>query len=244
MGLLELLAVALVLPPLLQVRAAAPRCPADMRLVTGTHFEEVQRVCTDYRHGKCYAFHSELTLLEPRATPVAACMDRYEWPNQRGARPHVMMRFVEAEASCASVGKRLCSEAEWELACEGPTHRPWPYGWQKRVGVCNNDKPYRAYSEAKINSSDGGVRAAEVKRLWQGEPSGSSPECESAFGVMDLVGNVEEWVVTTRPQWPHRSSLKGGYWSKPWSGCRGTNESHSPQFRYYEIGFRCCGEPG
>jgi hypothetical protein len=51
---------------------------------------------------------------------------------------------------------------------------------------------------------------------------------------------VEEWVVTSRPEWPHRSSLKGGYWSKPWAGCRGTNERHAPAFRFYEIGFRCC----
>ncbi|XYH93877.1 hypothetical protein ACMHYB_39410 [Sorangium sp. So ce1128] len=36
---------------------------------------------------------------------------------------------------------------------------------------------------------------------------------------------------------------KGGYWSKPWAGCRGTNDSHGPMFRFYEIGFRCCKDP-
>ncbi|XYI04033.1 SUMF1/EgtB/PvdO family nonheme iron enzyme [Sorangium sp. So ce1128] len=70
-------------------------------------------------------------------------------------------------------------------------------------------------------SDDPAVRAAETQRLWQGEPSGSYPACVSPYGVVDLVGNVEEWVSTSRPEWPHRSSLKGGYWSKPWAGCRG-----------------------
>lgn len=226
------------LTSILALLLTAP-CPSDMRLVRGNHYEQVQRVCTDYRQGKCYAFHPGFVLLEPRVTPIAVCMDRYEWPNRRDVQPDVMMRFVEAEASCASVGKRLCSEFEWEFACEGPQQWPWPYGWQRR-DVCNNEKRYRVYNEAKLNASDRRIRDAEVARLWQGAPSGNSPQCTSPFGVVDLVGNVEEWVTTSRPEWPHRSSLKGGYWSKPWTGCRGTNERHGPQFRYYEIGFRCC----
>ena len=110
--------------------------------------------------------------------------------------------------------------------------------------ACNSQKPYRPVSEAKLASNDAAVREAETKRAWQGEPSGAHPQCESAYGVHDLTGNVEEWVQTSRPEWAYRSSLKGGYWSKPWAGCRGTNDSHGPQFRFYEVGLRCCREPG
>lgn len=238
------------LAPLLgMLEMAAPRggaavCPGDMALVEGVHHEQAQRLCTDTRMGdKCFAFLPGFVTLEPRRTPVRACVDRYEWPNRRGALPEVMMRFTEAEALCASVGKRLCGEHEWELACEGPQHLPWPYGWHKRDGACLSDKPYRPYDGAKLHSDDAEARRQETRRLWQGAPSGSFPECISAAGVLDLVGSVEEWVTTFRPQWPHRSSLKGGYWSKPWSGCRGTNERHGPEFRFYEIGFRCCMDP-
>jgi len=223
--------------------AGQPPCPADMRLVEGTHHEQVQRLCLAYRQGKCWSFLPGLVLLEPRQTPIRVCMDRYEWPNRPGALPEVMMRFVEAEASCASVGKRLCTEFEWELACEGPAHLPWPYGWAKVPGACHVDQRFRPYSEAKLSSRNAAVRAREVQRLWQGKPVGSFPTCQSPFGVDDLVGNVEEWVVTSRPEWPYRSSLKGGYWAKPHTGCRGTNERHGPQFRYYQIGFRCCRSP-
>jgi len=219
-------------------------CPADMQLVEGTHYEYVQRLCTDFRMDHCFAMLPWLIAKEPRMTPIRACMDTYEWPNQKGVVPAVMDRFVDAEAKCAGAGKRLCTEFEWEMACEGPDTLPWPYGWQKDPKACNTEKPYKNVSEAKLASNDPAVRDAEAKRTWQGEPSGSFPGCASAYGVMDLTGNVEEWVTTSRPEWPYRSSLKGGYWSKPWAGCRGTNERHGPQFRFYEIGFRCCKDPG
>jgi formylglycine-generating enzyme required for sulfatase activity len=182
-------------------------------------------------------------MTEPRYTEVRTCMDRYEWPNEEGKDPVVMYRFVEAEKACADRGKRLCTEFEWELACEGPERLPWPYGWEVEKGKCHVDRPYRSYDPDKVNADHRAVWEKEVRRLWQGEPSGSFPECRSHYGVMDLVGSVEEWVATSRPEWPYRSSLKGGYWSKSWTGCRGTNESHSPQFRFYQIGFRCCRDP-
>jgi formylglycine-generating enzyme required for sulfatase activity len=223
--------------------ASATACPADMRLVEGVHYECVQRFCTDWRQEHCYAVFPGLIAQEPRETPIRTCMDTYEWPNRAGAEPLVMLRFVEAEAACASAGKRLCTEFEWETACEGPETRPWPYGFRYDPSACNSAKPYRPVSEARLASSDAAVRAAETRRAWQGEPSGSYPACQSAAGVFDLTGNVEEWVQTSRPEWPYRSALKGGYWSKPWAGCRDTNEAHGPQFRFYEVGFRCCKDP-
>ena len=36
----------------------------------------------------------------------------------------------------------------------------------------------------------------------------------------------------------------GGFWAKPWTGCRGTNDAHEPSFEFYETGFRCCADPG
>jgi len=218
-------------------------CPADMKLVTGTHYNQVQRWCLRYERGQCWDFHAGLVALENTATPVSVCMDRFEWPNREGAMPPVMMRFGEAEDECRAVGKRLCTEYEWELACEGSETRPFPYGWSHEERACNNHKPYKPYSQRALSSSDAAVREKETKRLYQAEPSGSYAKCESPFGVMDLVGNVEEWVKTSRPEWPHASSLKGGYWSKAWTGCRGTNDSHGPMFRFYEIGFRCCADP-
>ncbi len=229
--------------PAADAAPSAASCPAEMRLVEGVHYENVQRLCTSLRIGHCWAFVPGFVAAEPRETPVRVCMDKYEWPNREGALPVVMARFVEAEEKCASVGKRLCSEFEWEAACEGPDVRPWPYGSRYQPGACNTDKPYMGVSEKKLLSDDKKVRSAETARVWQGAPSGAFPACVSAAGVVDLVGNVEEWVTTSRPEWAYRSSLKGGFWAKPWAGCRGTNDSHGPMFRFYEVGFRCCKDP-
>jgi Sulfatase-modifying factor enzyme 1 len=234
---------------LAQVISASPidakglSCPSGTKLVVGTHHENVERLCIDFHQGQCWDFFPGLVALEARSTPIAVCMDEFEWPNQKGALPPVMMRFSEATESCSKVGKRLCSEFEWELACEGPELRPFPYGFKQEPLGCINEKPYRVYSAKAIDSSDKEVRDRETTRLYQAEPSGSRPSCTSSYGVVDLVGNVEEWVTTSRPEWAYPSSLKGGYWSKPWSGCRGTNDSHGPLFRFYEVGFRCCAEP-
>lgn len=241
--LAQLLATSGVAAPPPSAPAPSFSCPADMVPVAGEHREYVQRLCLDYRGGHCYSFWPGLVAAEGTATPIRTCMDRHEWPNQKGALPVVMQSYVEAKASCASVGKRLCTEYEWETACEGPEVRPWPYGWHFERGVCNTDKKYRTVSEKKLASSDPAVRAKETQRAWQGEPIGSYPACVSPYGVVDMTGNVEEWVHTSRPEWAYESSLKGGYWSKPWAGCRGTNDSHGPQFRFYEVGFRCCKDP-
>lgn len=236
-------------PPSPQQVSAGPdaalvaSCPDDMRLVEGVHYETVQRLCTSLRQTHCWSIIPGLMATESRETPVRVCMDQYEWPNRAGALPVIMVRFVEAEQKCASIGKRLCTEFEWEMACEGPETRPWPYGFQHEPLTCNTNKPYMGVSEAKLNSKDEKVRNREAYRVWQGAPSGGFPACVSAYGVADLVGNVEEWVTTSRPEWLYRSSLKGGFWAKPWAGCRGTNDSHGPMFRFYEVGFRCCKDP-
>jgi hypothetical protein len=218
-------------------------CPADTKLVEGVHYEYVQRICTSWRVGHCYSFLPGLLAVEPLATPVRVCMDENEWPNREGEKPRVMIRFVEAEQACNRIGKRLCSEFEWELACEGPDTQPWPYGNAFDKDACNSSKDFMPYSEEKLNAEEKRVRELETFRLYQGEPSGSRPRCKSEYGVKDLVGNVEEWVTTSRSAWRYKSSLKGGYWAKPWAHCRGTNDSHGPQFRYYETGFRCCSDP-
>lgn len=221
--------------------AAQNVCPAGTRLLEGEHLDEVEHECTDQRGKNCFAFEHNRVSLGGDVTPIRVCMDLYEAPNQRGARPIVMKNALEAAAYCEERGKRLCSEAEWEFACEGPEHLPYVYGWEVQVKVCNSDKPWKPFSEQALRQG-GMVANAEVSRLWQGEGSGSRQQCVSKDGIFDLMGNVEEWV-SSRATRPFRAALKGGFWAKPWSTCRGTNDAHDVKFRFYEVGFRCCMSP-
>ncbi len=226
-------------------RARAPsgtsHCPADARLVVREHWEKVEHVCTDQRGKYCFAFEPGVVQAEEPRTPIRVCMDTYEAPNVRGQRPIVMKNASEAEEFCGKRKKRLCSEAEWEVACEGDAKLPYVYGWKSDIAICNSGKAWRPFSEAALRAG-GATADDEVARLWQGEPSGSYPGCVSREGVQDLMGNVEEWV-SSRPERQFRAALKGGFWAKPWSTCRGTNDAHDMSFRFYEVGFRCCADP-
>ena len=171
------------------------------------------------------------------------CMDKFEYPNRVGEDPLVMKNWYEAKALCTAAGKRLCTDAEWTLACEGKEHLPYPYGLNRDSQACNIDKsPINVHEE--VFKRPGPARDAEVKRLWQGEASGSRPNCKSPYGVMDMTGNVDEWVVNETGK-PHHSALKGGYWSFVRGRCRPTTDGHEEDFRFYQIGFRCCTDaPG
>ena len=167
------------------------------------------------------------------------CMDVYEWPNKVGEMPVVMKTWFEARSACTSVGKRLCTQDEWTLACEGAEHLPYPYGQVRDSNACNIDKPHPSVNEKALSNPL--LRDAEVARLWQGEASGARAKCVSPFGVHDMTGNVDEWTVNETGK-PHRSALKGGYWSWVRGRCRAVTPGHDEFFRYYQIGWRCCAD--
>ena len=82
-------------------------------------------------------------------------------------RPVIGVTFDWAQAYCESLGKRLPTETEWEVAARGPQGFLWPWG----------DDP------ALVKLPDSGTYDV-----------GTVPENISAFGVQDMVGNVWEWV--------------------------------------------------
>ena len=217
-------------------------CGARMVEVEGDY-------CPDLPEQRCLRWVStpglrcaEFAPSEDCAAPTVRkhfCMDRFEYPNLPGENPRVMTNWFEARALCNSVSKRLCKDSEWTLACEGPERLAYPYGLVRDASACNIDKAAINVNEADLRRVD--RRDAEAKRLWQGEPSGARARCKSAFGVQDMTGNVDEWVVNEKGK-PHGSALKGGYWSWVRARCRPTTDGHAEDFRYYQIGFRCCSD--
>lgn len=224
-------------------------CPAGMKLVDTMYCPKPRLKCLKDEYDKpnhitiCYKFaEGQTCLVAPRRQRF--CIDEYEYPNKAGAHPPVMVSWFDGEAACEVEGKRLCRESEWVSACEGPEKLPFPYGTGRDAGQCNLDNRYVKPHLDRVYSTNQSVQDQELLNLDQSVASGEKAGCVSGFGVRDLTGNVDEWV--TADEDTHKTSgwagLKGGAWGHVRNACRPMTTSHPPEFTYYFISFRCCGE--
>lgn len=222
----------------------ARACPADMKLIDGDYCTEVEHTCSK----EWYASWNKkrvCEVFEPKATckgeriPKRYCMDTYAWPNVKGERPEVMNTFYQAQVKCAAIGKRLCTESEWDLACEGPEMKPFPYGFTRDANICNGDHPWDGPDMAKVAKRD----PDELARLWKGVRNGDQPGCVSDYGVWDMPGNTDDIVATESPKATYDSATTGGPWySGVRNQCRPKIYSHDEGFYYYFLSFRCCAD--
>ncbi|WP_394820491.1 formylglycine-generating enzyme family protein [Pendulispora albinea] len=221
---------------------ASGACPADMVQVEGDYCPWLEQKCLRWVDPETKMRCAEFAPTGPCQSATSHkkfCIDKYEYPNIAGEKPVVMKTWIEAKATCESLGKRLCGETEWTVACEGQERLPYPYGLERNAEACNIDKPHPEPDEKLI--ADPRTRDAEVARLDQRDPSGFREACVSPYGVHDMTGNVDEWVVNESGR-PYKSGLKGGYWGPVRTRCRPMTTAHNETFIFYQIGFRCCGD--
>jgi formylglycine-generating enzyme len=222
-------------------------CPADMVEISGDYCQVVEQICEEYiseKKDRCAKYRNKVRCFG-KTRAMHYCVDRYEYPNQAGVKPTVAVTWDEARELCATEGKRLCTADEWTQACEGPEHTPYPYGFVRNGEACNHDKQYIMPDDNAYQNPQ--TRAKEVERVNQSEPSGARSSCVSAYGVFDMTGNVDEWVLNESgsengPE--YQSGLKGGYWGPVRNRCRPATTDHNRWHHGYQIGFRCCADPG
>jgi len=222
-------------------------CPANMLEINGEYCPIVEQICEEYlseKRDRCAKFRQSSRCLSP-TVQKSYCIDRFEYPNQANVKPTVGVNFEEAAQICAAEGKRLCSAEEWTLACEGEERTPYPSAYERDPTACNYDRDYIMPDDAAYQNPT--TRHAEIARLSQSEPSGSRERCRSSYGVYDMTGNVDEWVVNEAgsvngPE--YSSGLKGGYWGPVRNRCRPMTTDHNHWHHGYQIGFRCCANVG
>ena len=180
--------------------------------------------------------------------------------------PQGYISRVEAAAACRAADKRLCTLGEWQRACRGKRGRLYPYGGSARAGACNSGKKHLLTE-----------LFGPVAGNWKYDESFNSPEllktpgylaktgeyaaCASEDGVMDLVGNLHEWVSDvvdqalvdrmeaepverrTQPWREGNGVFASGFFSttrEHGPGCTFLTIAHEPRYHDYSIGFRCC----
>ena len=123
--------------------------------------------------------------------------------------PVIHVNWYEAEAFCRWAGRRLPTEAEWELAAtgcsDGDVSLPSTPSTRKRRFPWGDDPPHAT----RANLDWGHTECVSVSAC----PDGDSP-----FGCRQMIGNVWEW--TASEFLPYPGFEPGPYkeFSQPWFG--------------------------
>ena len=160
-----------------------------------------------------------------------------------GAVPQGYVTQLQAAAACSGAGKRLCTDAEWLRACQGPSSTTYPYGNTRRPGVCNDARSVHPAIELYGTTATWIYSHIDSPCLNQLQPgldrSGANAGCVSAEGIFDMMGNLHEW--TADPN----GTFRGGYYVDTvlnGNGCLYVTTAHTVTHWDYSTGFRCCSD--
>jgi len=217
---------------------------------------------TDEQKATCGGFENMVPIWR-KGKKAKACIDVFEFPNKPCELPLVWVAPVQAKILCELQGKRLCSQEEWTLACNGDPDgkkvQKFAYGDEMDLEACNTNKPGATFSPGCVPDS---ASSAWKTCSTNTEPAGSYPRCKSRFGVYDQHGNVAEIMARLDPDGHWYSQLKGSAFfyvdvarkpdERPPKG-RETYPDHcayDPRWHVelmseawhvnYHLGFRCC----
>jgi sulfatase modifying factor 1 len=148
-----------------------------------------------------------------------------------------------ADYACRQSSKRLCTEEEWQAACQGDPPHAYPYGDVREKGTCNDSgiSPLHVYyAEAPETYQPGPMNDPRLNRTPHTiAKTGEFEGCTNHYGVFDMVGNLHEWVMSRRP------TFRGGYYQDTimnGPGCFYATKAHGAEYHDYSTGFRCCAE--
>jgi len=159
--------------------------------------------------------------------------------------PVIHVNWYEAEAYCRWAGRRLPTEAEWEVAAAAePNSTGQGLSSRKRRFPWGDEPP----APERANLDWCAMGCVDVEAL---------PAGDSAFGCRQMIGNVWEWTSTpfrpypgfeidpykeySEPWFETRKVLRGGCWTTRSRLLRNTwRNFYTPERRDVWAGFRTC----
>lgn len=218
-------------------------CPDGMLLVEGSFCSNPVHTCVEWKDdpskfqfARC-AKYAEPAKCKGERETMRFCIDKLEAADATGL-PAADVSWTQASEACKANGKRLCKENEWVFACEGEEMRPYPYGFRRDASLCNFE----------ITE---GLATNKGELADHRQPVTANPQCLSPFGVANMVGNIDEWVVLEKPHYSNvnggrkmMSGLKGGWWGPLRNRCRPVTVDHDELFHELQTGYRCCADAG
>ncbi len=225
----------------------AVSCPTGMRLIPGGGFEmgsDEALFTMPVRHVDLTAFcldETEVTVAAYRSCVTAgscsapimdtsSCTVAYSnWlRSARETHPINCVTWVQAEAFCASRSAALPTAAQWEYAARGTDGRRYPWG---NADPMTSDAPPRLCWN----------RSASTGTCGAGSIAGDT----SAFGILDLGGNLQELVDLGIGD---RHERRGGSWGiTPAFPDSLLSAAHNGELAGdradYGTGFRCARAP-
>lgn len=224
--------------------------PARTKVMATFSIDRTEVTRGDY--GRCVAARR----CAPVADPISTAADQALMDDHL---PIVNVSWADAQSFCRFVGGRLPTEAEWEKAARGTDGREYPWGSEvscERANWGNFD------GEGPCAGRNPGHPVAV----------GQYPDGASPYGVLDLGGNVWEWVAdrydddaaaiapealprrgraarehagraSARTGDAERRVVKGGSCCSFFVGPRAANRNAwSPDHRDADLGFRCVAD--
>ncbi|MBV6396193.1 MAG: Serine/threonine-protein kinase pkn1 [Anaerolineales bacterium] len=142
------------------------------------------------------------------------------------AHPVVYVSWNDSVNYCTFSGRRLPTEAEWEKAAtwNPRTNEKYIFPWGNEYDCAKGNFDDETEQDASVMAKD----VVNCDGFKRSAPAGSFPQGASPYGILDMGGNVWEWVHDTFIEVdPLSGTIRNYYYDSPYKNPQGVDPALS-----------------